>query len=108
MARESLSRPARTTAGAVVSTYAVTADGIAFPFSSTTVLLVRNGSSSSVDVTFKRPGTVDGTTLSDKVVTVAADTYEVFYGWLPELYAQSDGMLYVDFSSTTNVWVMVL
>lgn len=108
MARTQLSRPLRTTAGVALSPQAPSADGIAFPFTKSTVLLVYNGQSSNIAVTFQRPGSVDDTALGPKTVTVPANSYAAFSDWDSTLYAQEDGRLYVDFSSVTNVWVMVL
>lgn len=67
-------------------------------------LYVKNGSGSSINVTISTPGNVDGLAVADLVVAVPATTGERMIGpFPPGIYNQSDGNVYVDYSSGTSV-----
>jgi len=71
-------------------------DGVCF-------LYVKNGGA-QITVTISTPGTVDGLAIADLVVTVPATTGERMIGPFPAgIYNQSDGNVYVDWSSVTSV-----
>lgn len=72
-------------------------DGMSF-------LYVKNGSGSPITVTVGTPGNVDGLAIADLTVSVPATTGERMIGpFPPGIYNQSDGNVYVDYSSGTSV-----
>ena len=69
-----------------------------------TFLYVKNASGSPITVTINTPGLVDGLAIADLTVSVPATTGERMIGpFPPGIYNQSDGSVYVDWSSATSV-----
>lgn len=94
----------------LVATYdAAIADGHSFEWGERHFLHVKNGDTSSTDITIQTPQTIGGLDVSDKVVTVAAGDEEFIGPFLGrETYEQSDGQVYFDYSNTTSITVAVL
>ncbi len=72
------------------------------------VLYVKNGGGAGINVTIQTPGTVDGNAISDLVVAVAAAGEKILGPFPPDIYNQSTGDLYVDFSGVTTVTVFAV
>jgi hypothetical protein len=73
-----------------------------------TVLEVKNGSASSINVTPNVAATVDGQAVTNPVIAVTATTGDKIIGpFPPGIYNQTDGKVYVDFSAITTVTIAV-
>lgn len=72
-----------------------------------TILIVKNGSASSINVTLVTPGTLNtGDAYPDKVIAVPAGTER----WIPVLpdYQAPGGLAAVNFSATASVTVAAI
>jgi hypothetical protein len=69
-----------------------------------TVLIVKNGGGSSINVTVKFGSDKFGRT-GTRVVAVAASEEKVIGPFVPELYNQSDGKVQFDLSAATSVTI---
>jgi hypothetical protein len=109
MARTLLSvQPVVRTGLAVSYAAADGTDQNAVPNDGRTILHVKNGGGSSINVTIDTPGSVDGLAVGNLVVAVPAGA-ERFIGPFPtNIYSQADGNLYVDWSAVTSVTVAAL
>lgn len=80
------------------------ANGNTFANDGQCFLYVKNAAGSPITVTIATPGTVDGLAIADLTVSVPATTGERMIGpFPPGIYNQSDGTVYVDWSSATSV-----
>jgi len=87
---------------------AANADGEKFANDGRMFVDVVNDSASSIDVTVQTPGTVDGLAVADLVVAVPAGESRKIGPFAPNIYNQSDGMVYFDYSDEADVTVAVL
>lgn len=72
------------------------------------LLHVKNASGGSLTVTVRMPTIVDGLTVPDRTVTVAAGADKLI-GPFPSAYTQAaDGNVYVDYSTGTSITRAVL
>lgn len=72
------------------------------------VLLVKNGSGSSINVTIKGQLQVDGTTVADKVVAIGAGAEKLIGPISPQVYNDSTGSCEVDISVITTVTIALI
>ena len=105
MARTALTAAQIDEDGVVASLTAANADGHSVAFRDTLFLRVTNGSGSSITVTVQTPKTVSGLAVADRAITVAAGATTYINLGNAELYRQSSGVVYVDFSAVTTVTV---
>lgn len=70
-------------------------------------LLVKNGGGAPITVTITTPTTVDGLAVADQTVTVTNGEQRMIGPFPPNLY-NTDGYVYVDYSSGTSVTAAVL
>lgn len=96
-----------TTSGAVL-TYNAAALTNSIANSGRTLVLVKNDSVASINVTAKATATADGNAVADKVVAVAAGAEKVFGPYPPSVYNYSDGTMEIDISVITSVTMAVL
>lgn len=66
-------------------------------------LYVKNAGGSPINVTVDTPGSVDGLAISNLVVAVPNAGERMIGPFPPGIYNQSDGNVYVDWSSVTSV-----
>ena len=82
-------------------------DGHSIPGDGDTVLHIKNGSGSSINVTIQTGGTFEGEAVADKVVAIAAGAEKLIGRFRPALYNQpagaDGGKVLVDFSAVTTV-----
>ena len=94
-------------ASGLVPTFgAATSGGDLAPVGSGRVLLIKNGSGSSMNVTMTTPGTVQGVSIADPELTVAAGATGVIP--LDSIYKGTDGNAAIAYSLATTVTVAVL
>lgn len=106
MARQTVTPQTPTRAGLSPTFTAAHTDGHKFSNDGRTVIRVKNTDSTSKTFTVAFGGAKDGVSLATlgKTVTVAANTGDVITAvWPKDVYDQSDGTVYVDFSATTGV-----
>lgn len=111
MPRTAITPQAATAAGTAIVFEPANVLGNSFTPARGRVLLVKNGSGSSITVTLPTPATSDGLAVADRTVTVAAAAESPIALGSPAvsgIYAQADGSAYVDYSSVTSVTVAVL
>jgi len=106
MARTALD-PQVLTAVGIAPTFAdANADGHSIPGDTRTVVEVKNGSASSIDVTVRTPATAGDLLIEERIVAVPASTGDKIIGpFSAGLYNQADGSVYIDFSAVTTVTV---
>lgn len=108
MARTEVTPETATSSGLDVTYTAAIADGHKVRYDNKTVLIFRNShASTELTVTLQIPRTIDGQAVTDKTITVPA-TETRFVRGLSDDYRQSDGMVYVDYSATTTVYIAVV
>lgn len=79
-------------------------NGETVPNNGTTFIHVKNTGGSPCTVTVGTPGTQDGLAVADLTFSVPATTGDRMAGPFPAgIYTQSDGNIYVDFSTGTSV-----
>lgn len=104
MARQVLAVQAVPLAGIVPAYQAVTVDGDKISAGGKTVILhVKNAGASPCTVTIQAPGKYQGLTITAPTVSVANGTEKMIKIAPIDAYAQSDGMVYVDYSYLTSV-----
>lgn len=98
------------TAGLDPTTVTPDASGVAFRNNGKMILMVTNGSASSVTVTPKIAKTVEGVTPTSPARTVAVGATKFFGPFDEENYRQlsSTAVMYVDFSAVADVDVALL
>lgn len=87
---------------------AANGDGNKFANDGVMFLHVVNGAGAPINVTIQTPGTVDGLAIAEQVVAVTNAEERYIGPFPPGIYNQSDGMVYVDYSSATTITVSVL
>ena len=80
----------------------------AFANDGRTFLRVVNGGGSPINVTIDTPGSVDGLAVSNLVVAVTNAEDRLIGPFPTNIYNQSDGKVYVDWSAVTSVTVAAL
>jgi len=108
MARTDLTAQAITRSGVGPTFAAANVDGHSWADNGQQFLYVKNASGSPITVTFPIPVLVDGQAVASKTVSVPATTGERIIGPFTGQYRQSDGDVWVDFSSVTTVTVALL
>lgn len=108
MARTALASHAVVDEGVAVTMSAANVDGHSIAGGGDVILLVENGSGSSINVTIQTPATTDGLAVADQVVAVAAGVTKAIGPFRPATYdrptgAADAGLVYVDFSAVTSV-----
>lgn len=81
------------------------AGGDTFVNDGVTMLLVKNGSGASINVTFAYGQTVDGQTVPGKVVAVGAGVTTLIGPFPSNLFTDSNGNVAVSYSAVTSVTV---
>lgn len=107
MARSALTVQTIVKTGIVPSYAAANVDGNSFANDGNTFHHVKNGSGSSINVTYQTPGTVDDLAVTDRVVAVAAGAEKMIGPFPPGIYNQS-GEVYVDYSAVTTITVAAI
>lgn len=99
-----------TRAGVAATYNAASGGGDKFPPGTGVFVHVKNTSGSAITPTFSTPGQVYGLDIADAVGgTTPATTGERFYGPFPaDLFAGSDGLVAVAWSTTSGVTFAVL
>jgi len=87
---------------------AAVADGAKFANDGRMFVDVVNDSASDVTVTVQTPGTVDGLAIAERTVVVTAGESRKIGPFQPNIYNQSDGMVYMDYSAVTDVTVALM
>jgi hypothetical protein len=87
---------------------AAVADGAKFANDGRMFVDVLNEDASPINVTVQTPVIVDGLAVADLVVAVPAGESRKIGPFPPNIYNQSDGMVYVDYSAVTDVTVALL
>ncbi|MCB9172353.1 MAG: hypothetical protein H6637_05455 [Ardenticatenales bacterium] len=106
MARTALAVQEITRSGLTPVLTAANAGGHSIVNDDFTYIEVVNAGGSACTVTVQTPGTVDGLAVAERAVTVAATSGRKRIGPFPKhIYDQSDGTVYVDFSTVTSVTV---
>lgn len=105
MARTALTPQVPTAAGITPTYSAANVDGHSFRNSGRSILLVKNGSGASINVTVETPGTADGLNLPDMVVAVPAAAERMISLRNINLYKQANGDTNINFSAVTSVTV---
>lgn len=109
MARTQITPQAATSAGLAVAFEPANVEGNSFAPKRGRALVVRNGSGSSITVTLPTPATADGLAIADRTVTLAAGAQaHVGLGAQGGIYAQTTGLVHVDYSVVTTVTVAVV
>lgn len=108
MARTAITAQVATPAGLAPAFEPANVDGNSFVLRQSRALRVKNGSGASVNVTIPTPGTVDGLAIADRVVAVAAGADMLIGLGRGDVYRQTDGSVYVDYSAVTSVTVAVI
>lgn len=111
MARTLITKQNLSRSGSVPTFAAVDAaaspNGMAYDSDGTELVLVKNADASPHTMTVDIPVTVDGQTVTDKTVAVAAGA-TVFAGPFGSEYRQSDGRVHLNFDSATSMTIAVL
>jgi len=105
MARTALAPQIVSLAGIGPTYAAANVDGHSVDVLPNRVVHVKNASAGSITVTLPTPGTVDGLTIDDRVVTIAAAAERMFS--LSKVLRQEDGTALLNFSAVTTVTVAV-
>lgn len=88
---------------------ATASDGDAFSNDGHTFVQVLNAAGAPINLTIQTPGTVDGLAVTDRVVAVPATTGNKMIGPFPTaMYNQSNGQVYLDWSSAASVTFAVV
>jgi len=111
MARVSLARQQLSDTGLIAAYSPAVADGHAVENNGKVILHVKNDSATDVTVTIRSEYSVNGLKLTDRVITVAANS-AVFIGPLDtKIYNQSDGLagqVAIDYSAVDGVSIAAL
>jgi hypothetical protein len=92
-----ISRPARTGTAAPAEQTGDTVNGHVVTNTGRTIITVRNADTSSHNVTFQTPGTVDGLPIGDRTVAVPSSSGLDFAGFPPSVYGSQ---MNIDVDST--------
>lgn len=108
MARALLTAQKKGTGGGQITFAApVLADGVAYNLDRNARFIVQAGATGTT-VTFVTPAVADAGALPDKSVVIPANQIWEFDGFPLAEYAQSDGTIWVNFSSVATIGVAVL
>lgn len=108
MARSALSVQEMDSGGLDVALEAANVDGNSFPNTGREVLKVVNNDASGITVTLQTPKQVAGLDVAEETISVPAAGTRYIGRLKPrDLYNQSDGHVYVDYSAVANVEVGV-
>jgi len=80
-------------------------DSVAIDKDERVIVFVKNEAVAPINVTFSTPGTVNGVAITEHVVAVANGTTKVFSNFDVPTFQQSNGTLYIDYSSATTISV---
>lgn len=109
MARTALTLLTADRDGVSIADAALTAaatDGHSFANDGRTALILQNTNVASRTVTIQTSATVDGLAVADLTITVPATTGRLVTAYFPkQVYDQSDGTVYVDYSATAGLLV---
>lgn len=109
MPRTAITPQKATAAGLTVAFEPANVDGNSFLPANGRVVHVRNGSAAPVTVTLPTPATVDGLAIADRAVSVAAGAHAaISVGPTAGVYAQTTGVVHMDWSAVTTVTVAVI
>jgi len=109
MARTEITVQQSSLAGITPTFNAAIADGHMFKNDGNVIIEVKNAAGADVTVTIQTPAKVQGIDLAEITVTVPATTGHKLIGpFDPSLFNQSNGMVYVDYSSATAVTIMAV
>lgn len=104
MARTAVSVQQAVVTGATLTMNAAHADGNSFQNDGRTALYVTNGSGGDLTVTIQAPDSgKDGLVVTDRAVVVSTGTSELIGPFKKDVYDQSTGSVYVDWSTTSSV-----
>lgn len=104
MARTAASVQQAVVTGATLTANNAHADGNYFQNDGRTALYVTNGSGGALTVTIQAPDSgKDGLAVSDRTVSVTTGTSKLIGPFRKDVYNQSDGSVYVDWSTTSSV-----
>lgn len=67
------------------------------------IVIVQNNGSSSREITFATTATVEGETVSDKTVTLSADTTGIYGPFDKQNFNNDNGKIDISYSDTTSV-----
>ena len=95
-------------AGVVADGVAAAGGGDAFANIGAEILLVKNGSVSSINVTLVTQATVDGNAVADPVVAVGAGVTKAIGPFPRYIFNDANGLVQVTYSGVTTVTVKVL
>lgn len=107
MARTALAVQQARRSGLTPAYTAANVDGHSIPNDGQTVLHVKTVGTAA-NVSLKIPGTVDGQSVTDKVIALGTNTERIIGPFPPGTYNQPDGSVNVDFSAVTAVTVAAL
>lgn len=105
MARTALTYQKIVPAGLATSFAAANADGHSLAYRKDGFVVVKQGTGNR-DVTIKRNRVVDGYTVPDRTITVAANTERAIA--FTDVNVQSDGTIHLDFDAVTNTTIAAL
>ncbi len=109
MARTAVSVQQAVVAGAALTMNAAHTDGNSFENDGKTAIYVTNGGGSSLTVTIQAPDSgKDGLVVTDRTVTVPASASRLIGPFRKDVYDQSSGSIYVDWSVTTSITFAVI
>lgn len=108
MARSTLNYQQIARTGLDPTLAAANVDGNQFANDGRMFLRVVNGSGAPINVTIQTPGTVEGLAIAERVVSVTNGETRDIGPFAPNIYNQSDGMVYVDYAAVGSLTVAVL
>src|SRR6266540_2006220 len=95
-------------AGGVADGAAAAGGGDAFAHTGAELLVVKNGSVSSINVTLVTQATVEGNAVADPVVAVGAGVTKAIGPFPRYIFGDANGLVQVTYSAVTSVTVKVL
>lgn len=104
MARTPVTVQQAVVTGATLTMTAAHVDGNSFANDGKTAIYVTNGSGGNLTVTIQAPDSgKDGLVVTDRDVVVSTGTSELIGPFRKDVYDQSDGSVYLDWSTETSV-----
>jgi hypothetical protein len=107
MARTALTVQQVTRAGLTPSYGAANVDGHSLPNGGKELLHIKTGGT-SCNVTIQTPGSVDGQAIGDRVIAIGTSSERIIGPFPPDIYNQTSGEVYIDFSAVTAVTIAAL
>lgn len=109
MARTAVSVQQAVAAGAALTSNAAHVDGNSFQNDGKTAIYVTNASGGSLTVTIQAPDSgKDGLAVTDRTVSVSAGTSKLIGPFKKDVYDQSDGSVYLDWSTQASITFAVI